>query len=685
MKKISNKIVLAIMICVIISACVVGYISAQSAEKVLSEQVNHNMQSLSSKFANEMETSFAHYEGVAQTIGTYVSATFDKSKGTNLPMSAGYFQELSKYIQAVSLQNKELTSVSAFSSPHLSKAFLGSWFHGDEEVKFDPYDAYKEFVNEDEKWYWHGEVVEKKVAMWTKPYFNSTFEMECISYYYPILEEGDIIAFISVDVPFQTIKSIASDISGYDVDGVILLDSNNQVIVDRNFSEGTSLSDAGYGELERALQESSTGFITMEMANSGRCFVGYERLKNGFTVVVYNPESIVFEPINRTNLDITIVSGIVIIVAIILAFIVGRSISKPIYLVIEDLLLMETGNFTGVKHKKCLKNKDETGKLAKALEVIQISMKDMVSIVNENSSFVAELVDKLGDVVQQLMQRAVNVNEVAEELSAGMEETSATADSLSDTSFHMKQYMDEMKQKNMEGSSSTVEISKKAMEINNELREEAISVEGKTNNIVQGLHNAIEEARKVEQIKILTESILAIADETNLLALNASIEAARVGSQGKGFGVIAHEISRLAEQSQETAHRIQGIVVEVIGSVQKLSNSSEGALEFMNDYIINGYTQLLGVSEQYSNDSTKIQNLFEGYSSISNDVVREIELLTAAFYDLKNATADGTVKIQDLASNAEQMSAITQQVQKQSQVLDEVFAKLTDAIGRFSV
>lgn len=685
MKKISSKIAAAIMICVVVSAVVVSCISAISAQKAISEQVNHNMQSLSAQYAYEMETSFAHYEGIAQTIGTYISATFSYSKAKNITMSVGYFQELDTYLQAVSTQNKDLLSVSAFANPDYNKALFGSWFSGEEKIEFDPYDAYSAYSSKEESWKWYSKVLEKKAPLWSDPYYNDRFQMESISYFYPIFDGEELTAVVGVDIPFETFRNMSTNISNKKVDGIMLLDGNNKIIVDHTYPQGTLLKKAGYGELEKTLAKQDRGFITMKVGSLGSCFVGFERLKNGFVFVAYSSESQVFASIKKTNITIGAVSGVVVVLAMILAVIVGYNISRPIYLVIEDLLLMETGNFTGVKHKKCLKNKDETGKLAKALEVIQVSMREMVGIVNENSTFVAELVGKLEGIVDQLMSRVSNVTEVAEELSAGMEQTSATAENLSNASSHMKEYMDAMKEKNEEGTSSVTGIAQKAVSISEEFSEEAQRAEELTKNVVINLRDSIEESKKVEQIKILTDIILKIADETSLLALNASIEAARVGAQGKGFGVVANEISRLSDESQRTAQRIQGIALEVIEAVQKLSQSSEGALEFMNDYVINGYGKLMEVSERYRKDSLNMKQIFGGFSSISNDILRETETLNEAFYELKSATADGTEGTQNLVGNAEQMSQITELVQKQSKQLTEVFTKLKEAIGKFSV
>ncbi len=73
------------------------------------------------------------------------------------------------------------------------------------------------------------------------------------------------------------------------------------------------------------------------------------------------------------------------------------------------------------------------------------------------------------------------------------------------------------------------------------------------------LSEAIEKSKSVEKINVLSEAILKITEQTNLLALNAAIEAARAGEAGKGFSVVAEEIRKLAEESNNTANEIQEI------------------------------------------------------------------------------------------------------------------------------
>lgn len=126
-----------------------------------------------------------------------------------------------------------------------------------------------------------------------------------------------------------------------------------------------------------------------------------------------------------------------------------------------------------------------------------------------------------------------------------------------------------------------------------ELKQKAVNNQENTSRMIAGiiesLKSAIEESTSVRHVNELTEEILSVSSQTNLLALNASIEAARAGEAGKGFAVVADEIRKLADSTRETANNIQSINAQVTDAVEKLSDSANQLVTYIDDTIMPDY------------------------------------------------------------------------------------------------
>lgn len=128
------------------------------------------------------------------------------------------------------------------------------------------------------------------------------------------------------------------------------------------------------------------------------------------------------------------------------------------------------------------------------------------------------------------------------------------------------------------------------------------------------LHQAIQKSHSVNQISVLTKDILAISSSTDLIAINASIEASRAGEAGKGFAVVAQEIRKLADSCAETASHIQEVSTVVTGAVDYLSGSAQELADYLGRAILAQLERSVQAGQQYREDSAYIGHSMDAFN-----------------------------------------------------------------------
>nr|WP_269448660.1 methyl-accepting chemotaxis protein [Metabacillus kandeliae] len=192
-------------------------------------------------------------------------------------------------------------------------------------------------------------------------------------------------------------------------------------------------------------------------------------------------------------------------------------------------------------------------------------------------------------------------------------------------------------------------------------------------------------AASIENVEVLTnktaevEQVLAairtIADQTNLLALNAAIEAARAGEHGKGFAVVADEVRKLAEQSAHSSEIIQSILKEILNAKDQVQESLQQTSQYVNASV--------DTINKTTGDFDKMAMLQEESSSQLNDIAEKIDGLAqksgtvkASMAFLKEQHTQNEDRIAEAASAAEQVTASLQEVASYVEQVDERAKKL---------
>lgn len=684
MKKISTKIILSIAACVILTALAIGLISIYSSKKQLIPEAEGRMQALSKEYANEIDITYIKYQNILDGMYQYIFNSMEGKKTYDRDYADEYILEMRYYMMNLAKQH-DIPSVYAYFNPTFFNTCVASWIKGRDTIQFDVKESYQKYLDQDQRFDFYYAAEESRNPVWLNPCQYEDMEMECITYAIPIYMAGKLQMVIGMDVPFENIRNSLNELEVYETGYAILLSPEQEFLISPNFTPEDTLESVGYIDLKTAIETSPEGFLTMNNVDNKECYVAYSTLSTGAVVAIVAPTSEVTAGLNSMNRLIIIAVVIFVIFAVLVALLIGRDISHPIVAMVKDLDKMQDGDFTGRKHVKYGKKRNELGRLSKAIDVIQHSMKDVVTTIVDGNNEVNDSVIELGTVIEELTDQVSNISAVSQQLASSMEETAATADNLSEAAKRMEDYVGVMEQKNQEGNDAVADIARRAGHLSEESQASSKNTDAMIESTKKKLSMAIEESKQVEQIDKLTEAILEIAEQTNLLSLNASIEAARAGAAGRGFSVVADEIRKLADTSQQTAVQIQKIAGNVNKSVTNLCDCADDVLKFMDTGVRETYRKLVETSEQYNGDAVHMKGILDEFSKIAGMIGEEINLIASAFSDLKVATAEGAAGTAQVATNAETVMGNSVTLKKQDEQLEKLARRLELSINRFQV
>ncbi|SES70267.1 methyl-accepting chemotaxis protein [[Clostridium] polysaccharolyticum] len=303
--------------------------------------------------------------------------------------------------------------------------------------------------------------------------------------------------------------------------------------------------------------------------------------------------------------------------------------------------------------KLCVR-KDEIGLIAKKYNMMQNNLKSIVKKINSTSEQLVQCSNELTSNISVVNEHSQENSSTSQEMAAGMQEATANIDIINGDVLGIEENTDRIKEKTSTGTELASLILERAVELEEDTTRASKKAEEMYAKVKARSEIAIEKSKAVEKIEMLSSTIMDIADQTSLLALNASIEAARAGELGKGFGVVANEISALASQSASTVSGISAIVGDVTDAVANISECLETTLRFFEKDISRDYGNFKESSLQYSEDAKKIQISMDNINVEINQlssVTREIASAVSEIAGNMNEAANGVTHIAEKTGN----------------------------------
>lgn len=362
---------------------------------------------------------------------------------------------------------------------------------------------------------------------------------------------------------------------------------------------------------------------------------------------------------------IFIVTGIALIIGIFIIWIFANKISRPIIEVSKHMNDLANGDLT--KEQIKLNSKDETGQLANAMNHMQSRLKDILKDITKTSETVTSQSEELTQSSDEVMAGTEQVASTMQQLASGSESQANHASNLSSA-------MSSFTTKVLEANENGEHVQQSSSQVLEMTNEGAALMEASTNqmaNIDEIVHEAVEKVEGLDahsqKISELVAVIQDIADQTNLLALNAAIEAARAGEHGKGFAVVADEVRNLAEQSSASVTNI----TDIVSSIQNESSMVAASLQDGYKEVEQGTAQIVTTGETFKKISDAVTDMVSRINQVSDNLSH----ITANSQEMNGSIQEIAAISEESAAGVEQTSASTQQT---NSAMEEVAASSDD-------
>lgn len=484
-------------------------------------------------------------------------------------------------------------------------------------------------------------------------FYEPSFGASAIFFSAPIFENGQRIGVVCAQLPLQSmfddiLKTQIGDTGTAHLigaDGKIrsVLPESDDIMLDTQMATplGIAAIEGGSGEVmgeDMSETESLGVFSNLDVAGLPWSIVGEINLSE-----VLAPAT----AMRRTLMIQTLITASLIFV---LAILFARSLAKPITRLVKHISVLASGDFTTQLNEK---RKDEIGQLGAAMDEMTTQVGGMISQVTGTAHDVAGAATEIAATAEQMAGGLQRQESQTNEVSAAIEEVSCSVVGISE--------------KSAEANDAAKDSGDEAVAGGEVVNDAITEIQGIAEQISHAVDAVTLLGEKSEKISGIISVINDIADQTNLLALNAAIEAARAGEHGRGFAVVADEVRKLAERTQQATEEVGSSIREIQDDtklvIDRIEQGAGGVSSGVEKAQAAGVSlnQIGTASQTLLSKINEITHAVEEQKLAVHQIAESTENIASVTRESSSAASQAAQAAGNLSEQSEQLLSLTSQ------------------------
>lgn len=481
---------------------------------------------------------------------------------------------------------------------------------------------------------------------------------------------------VFVDINLKSAFEYLESMTLLDDSTIFLLNNDNQILYSSS-SDNALLND----NIISKLNTDDTFGCFNETVNSSNYLFSYADISNGWKIIVQAPEKSLTSQLNTALLMVGMLIVITVLVAIVLGYMFAKRVSNPIIHLMHLMQRAEKGDLTVVASEK---GHDEISKLCKSFNLMIANMSELI---NQTQQVIIQTLDishilshSTSESVETFNQLATSISDIAEgttlqamdaqESNTGMITLAESMQVVTSKTNHLSD--------NIKGAKEMMETAATTMDSLNLTMNNSMQM---SSHIYKSISELKILNQNIEDIMTLVDNI---SEETNLLALNASIEAARVGEAGKGFAVVANEVRTLADQSKSSTVSVRHTLNTISNKMQEttqLVEKSTYVIKEQSNVVSQTYQlffSIIDILKQMNNELIDIHSSINGMEHLKENMIAQIN-------SIATITQESAASTEEVSSLTTSQQAIIAELSELAHSLNTHMENLNKSILTFKV